>query len=321
MNETFLGIDISKKTFDIALQINEKVKAKKFTNNKAGFEKLLAWLNGREVTISQACMEATGIYGDALAEFLYTQQIPVSVVNPARIKGFAQSELARSKNDIIDAKLIAKFCKLMRPELWRPTPKHIKVLQQWVRRLEDLIAMHGQETNRLEVASEHLKPHIQRCIDALQTEIDKVKKVIQEHIGKDQDMKKKSKLLQSIPGIGEATIARILAFIGEADKFSNAKQMAAFIGLNPKQRQSGTSVRGRTTLSKTGDAALRKAFYMPALVAMRYNPIIKEFCAQLEKAGKNKMLILGAAMRKLVHIVYGILKSGEVFNANILKSA
>jgi transposase len=321
MNQAFLGIDISKKTFDVALLVKNDAKAKKFNNNKQGFLKLLTWINNKEIILSQACMEATGPYGEALAEFLYNHNIPISVINPARIKGFSQSELARNKNDILDAKLIGRFCKLMKPKLWEPTPEKTRVLQQWVRRLDDLIAMHRMEENRLEVADNCLKADLRKHINSLKNQIKKAKEMIKDHINKHEDLKNKSVLLQSIPGIGDATIAQILAFIGDPGKFQNAKEVAAFLGLNPRQRQSGSSVNGRTRLSKTGDSALRKAFYMPAVVAMRHNPILKEFKDRLEKAGKCKMVIIGAIMRKLVHIIYGVLKNKTAFNENILKLA
>lgn len=321
MKEAFLGIDISKKTFDVALLIDDKIKTKKFINSKPGFNNLIKWLNNKEIVLIQACMEATGVYGEALAEFLYSQEIAISVVNPVRIKGFSQSELARCKNDILDAKLISKFCKLMRPKLWEPTPANIKELQQWVRRLDDLNKMDRQEKNRLEVADSCLQSSIQEHIETLSLEIKKVKERIKQLIKKDPDLKKKSELLDSIPAVGDATIAQVLAFIGTVEKFNNAKEVAAFVGLNPKQKQSGTSINGKTRLSKTGHSDLRKALYMPALVAMRHNPLIIKFCSRLEKAGKCKMCIVGAVMRKLLHIIYGVLKSGEMFNENIEKTA
>jgi transposase len=123
--------------------------------------------------------------------------------------------------------------------------------------------------------------------------------------------------LESIPGVGEATIAQILSFMGVPKRFKNARQLAAFVGLNPKKHESGSSVRGRSRLSKTGDSALRKALYMPAISAKKYNPVIKAFCERLQKAGKPPMVIIGAAMRKLLHLIYGVLKSGKPFNANL----
>ena len=182
MIEAFLGIDISKKTFDVALLVQDKISSHKFNNNIQGFQSLLAWLKKKEILLLQACMEATGIYGQALAEFLFAQKISVSIVNPARIKGFSQSELARSKNDILDAKLIARFCKLIRPELWQPIPQSIKVLQQWVRRLDDLIKMLRQEENRLDVAEDCLKKHLQKNIKHLENSIKEVRQIIKTHI-------------------------------------------------------------------------------------------------------------------------------------------
>lgn len=148
-------------------------------------------------------------------------------------------------------------------------------------------------------------------------EINTIKKEISSRIDKNPELLSKKELLLTISGIGEATIAQILAFIGSIEDFKTAKQLAAFIGLNPKNRQSGTSVRGVSRLSKIGDARLRKAFYMPAIVAKRYNPAIKNFCARLQQSGKPNMLIIGAAMRKLVHIIYGVLKSRKPFDATL----
>ncbi|AVP87976.1 transposase [Candidatus Phycorickettsia trachydisci] len=131
-------------------------------------------------------------------------------------------------------------------------------------------------------------------------------------------MSGKDALLASIPGIGEKTRAKVIAFLN-IDNFTSAKQIAAYVGLNPKHKQSGSSVRGISRISKTGDSDLRKAFYMPAIASMRFNPIIKEFADRLSDAGKHKMVILIAAMRKLVHIIYGVLKSKTCFNPDVTK--
>lgn len=129
-------------------------------------------------------------------------------------------------------------------------------------------------------------------------------------------MNDKSKLLDSIPGVGEKTIGVILAFLNVED-FDSAKQVAAFVGLNPKPRQSVSSVRGVGRISKTGNANLRKAFYMPALTALRFNPIIKDFAKRLLGTGKSKMVVVIASMRKLLHIIYGVLKNQIPFNEKI----
>ena len=134
------------------------------------------------------------------------------------------------------------------------------------------------------------------------------------HYGAHNDLQNKRELLESIPGIGEATIGVILAFFGDPSDFSSAKEISAFLGLNPRQNQSGSSVNLRTRISKTGDASLRKALYMPAVVAMRHNPTIRPFSQNLLQRGKSKMAVVVASMRKLVHIAYGVLKNGKPFN-------
>lgn len=311
-----LGIDISQLKYDVALLKDTKLKHKKFPNNPKGFAALFEWLVHHEAASAHVCMEATGIYSEALSEFLYHLGMTVSIVNPARIKGFAQSELLRSKTDKVDAGLIARFCAALDPEQWHPLPVEIRELRDLVRRLEALNQMHQQERNRLEGASEMITSHLQHHLTFLAQEIKQLKTQIQNHIDKHPDLKHRKELLESIPGIGKATINVILSEFGEITQFRNAKALAAFIGVAPKVRQSGTSLRSRATMSKMGRSSLRKAFFMPALVALRYNPLIIELKKRLTAAGKSKMAIVGAAMRKLVHIIYGVLKNGIPFDEN-----
>lgn len=316
MSKINVGIDIGKAKFDAAILFpNHKVKTKKFENKLSGFPAFIDWLKKHEALDAHLCLEATGAYSEALSIYLFERNHQVSVVNPAKIKGFAQSELSRNKTDKADAQLIARFCRAMEPPFWQPKPQHIRELGDWLRRLQVLQDLHQQEANRLDVASACVRPSIQAIMKRLQKEIYQVKQRIKAHIDQHSDLRNKQQLLETIPGIGEATIAQVLAFMGNVEDFDNAKKMAAFVGLNPKQRQSGSSVKGRTRLSKTGDSNLRKAFYMPALCAKRYNPIIKTFYDRLEATGKPPMLIIGAVMRKLVHIIYGVLKSGKAFDA------
>jgi len=313
-----IGIDVSKEKFDVALlQENKNNKTAIFMNNSKGYKNLWKWLKKHKATDCFACLEATGVYGENLAVFLHERDVLVSVVNPARVKGFRQSELGRTKTDEADAALIARFCRAMKPALWEPPAPHVRTLQALVYRLENLNLMHIQETNRLQVAHDSLKKNIKSSIRFIEEQISDIKKEIKEHIKKHESLKEKQKLLESIPGVGEVTIATILTFLEQPQKFRCAKQVAAFVGLNPKQCQSGSSVRGRTRLSKTGNALLRKSLYMPALSAQRFNPVLADFAQQLEKKGKSKMVILGAVMRKLLHIIYGVLKSGKPFNPSI----
>ena len=320
MSKIFLGIDIGKTNFDAALLMSDKkIKIKKFSNNKSGFKLLEDWLKTCNVNIENihACMEVTGIYSESLADFLYGINCMVSVVNPAKIKGFGMSELSRTKTDRADSKLIARFCKAMDPPAWQPTKLEYKELQQLVRRLEDLKNLIQIENNHLEsVRSDEVKKSIDNVIENLNKQIEKIIKLINDKINQNPELQKKQELLETIPGIGEATIIQILSFIN-IENFNNVKQLDAFLGLNPQQRQSGTSVNGKSRISKIGSSSLRKTFYFPAIVAKQHNPIIKAFCDRLNMAGKPKMVIICAAMRKLVHIVYGVLKSGKAFDASL----
>jgi len=315
MSKIFLGIDISKSNFDAALLIpDDKVKTKKFSNNKSGFKLLMDWLKTCSVSIGNvhACMEATGIYGEELADFLYSINCTVSIVNPAKIKGFGMSELSRTKTDRADSKLIARFCKTMNPAAWQPIKPEYKELQLLVRRLEDL-----QNLLQLEAArSNNVKKSIEFIIEPLSKQIKEINKLINDIINNDPELQKKQKLLETIPGVGKATIMQILSFIN-VENFSSVKQLDAFLGLNPKQRQSGTSVNKRCRISKIGNGNLRKTLYFPAIVATRYNPIIKAFYDRLKSNGKPAKVIICGAMRKLVHIIYGVLKTGKPFDASL----
>ncbi len=321
MSKIFFGIDISKSNFDASLLLEQKIKTKKFSNNRSGFENLEDWLKVCNISIENvhACMEATGIYWEELANFLYNINCTVSVVNPTKVKGFGMSELSRTKTDCADSRLIARFCKAMHPPAWQPIKPEYKELQQLVRRLEDLQNLLQMEKNHLEAASSNnTKKSIESVIESLNKHIEEITTLINNKINKDPELKKKQKLLETIPGIGEATIMQILSFIN-VENFSNIKQLDAFLGLNPKQRQSGTSINGRGSISKIGNSSLRKTFFFPAIVAKKYNPIIKVFCERLKIKGKPTMVIVCAAMRKLVHIIYGVLKSGKAFDATLIK--
>lgn len=321
MTHRIIGIDISKKTFNVAaLNPNNKYKHKVFQNDSAGFQALIEWLKLQEGDSFHFCMEATGIYNKALAAFLYEKGFLVSVENPAKIAAFARSELARNKTDKADAALIARFCRAFSPSPWKPEPLHIQELQALLSRFEALQDLIRQEENRLQIASNITRPSIEAVLAVLNAQFIEIKNKIKKHINDDPDLKSKKELLLSIPGIGETTIAVILAFVSDASKFESARHMASFVGLNPKQRQSGSSVYKKTRLSKTGNAKLRKALFLPAVVATRYNPILKSTYQRLLAAGKPKMCAIGAVMRKLTHIIYGILKSGKPFDPQILST-
>src|SRR3990167_6079806 len=208
-----LGIDVAKAKLDCALRLPDgKFKNKVVENNPKGFKTLTEWLEKHGATTARVCMEATGVYWEAVAEYLATQGMAVSVVNPAQIKAFGASKMVRTKTDKVDAKLIAEFCFERHPDPWlAPTPSE-QALRAMVLRLEALQVMRTQESNRLEVARDAVKPGIVSHIEWLDKEIKALAKKIGEHMDGDADLKDKQTLLDSIPGLGERTIAILLDF-------------------------------------------------------------------------------------------------------------
>ncbi len=316
MSVSVLGIDISKQKFDAALLVDGKVKHKTCKNSAEGFTMLMLWLEKQGVSNVHACMEATGNYGDDLALYLHDAGHIVSIVNPARIKGFAQSELVRTKTDKLDAALIARFCLAMKPGPWIPPSPEIRSLRALVRRVDSLIDMRSQEKNRISTAHESVIALINEHIAYLDQEIEKIRLQIADLIGQDPDLKRKKELLDSIPALGRSTIPIILAELDDLDKFTHVRELVAFIGLAPKATDSGSSIKGKPRLCKIGHARLRKALYMPALVSIQCNPVMIAFYHRLRDKGKNGKVIVCAIMRKLVHVIFGVLKSGKKYDPN-----
>jgi transposase len=315
MSEAILGIDVAKKKLDVALMFDGKTFTRKFDNSPKGFKLLQGWLLSLHIGRVHACMESTGTYGEALAEFLYEKKHRVSVVNPLRIKGYANADLHRNKTDPADAILIADFCLVKDPDDWHPFPPEVKHLQALTRRIEALDQMLISEKNRLYVAPREVRPSVKRMIRTLETEIKNVHRLIKEHIDNHPDMKQQNDLLLTIPGIGQKTSQLLLGEV-EFRRYSSARAVAAQAGLTPRKDQSGTSL-NRTRLSKVGNGRIRKALYFPAIVAVQYNQTIKQFASRMSQMGKTPMQVICAAMRKLLHIAFGVIKNNRPFDPNL----
>ena len=316
MTTSPLGIDISKLKFDVCLiRAGGKLRHRVFPNTPDGFSQLSAWLTKHKVERTHACLEATGAYGDALATYLHETGHAVSVINPAQIKAYAQSRLSGAKTDKADATLIAQFCAERKPPEWSSLPREARELQALVRRLDSLLEMRQMEANRFEVAgTEAVRESLAEHLAYLDEEIARRQELIRAHIDSHPGLRGQRDLLLSIPGIGAATAAKLLAEIMDVKLYESARQLAAFAGLAPRPHESGSSVRRKAHLSKTGTPRLRKALYFPAVVAIRHNPYVKDLSERLRARGKCPMQIIGAAMRKLVHLAYGVLKSGRPFD-------
>lgn len=314
MLAAILGIDIAKKKFDVALYETGKYKHKTVANSPAGFEELSAWLRKNGVEKVHACMEATGILWEALATYLYDAGHVVSVVNPARIKKFGESELSRTKNDKADSRLIARFCQRMNPIPWQPAPSEIKTLQALGRRRDALVAMRTQELNRETSTDTVVNASIQSVVAFLDQEIERVTKLIKDHIDNHPDLKRKRDLLKSIPGVGDVAAEAVLSEFNGFENFQRVEQVVAYMGLSPQEKSSGSSVRGKANICKMGNTRLRKTLYMPALVAAQWNPSVKALYDRLKAKSKNGLIIACACMKKLLHIMFGVIKNNQPFD-------
>jgi transposase len=314
-----LGLDVAKRDFHAALVIGEeRPRVKSFPNNARGFEQLAAWLHNKGVDRVQACLEATGGWSEPLAFDLHDRGHVVSLVNPQRIKDFGRSEGQRAKTDRADAALIARFCAVHRPEAWAPPRAEVRALQALSRRREALLDMRTQETNRLSgpEADERVRSSLVAHVEFLNAEIAEIEKEIEDAIDRDPDLRNQRDLMETIPGIGRRSATSITAEFPRLAEYRDAKAVAAHAGLCPAIEQSGTSL-ARSRLSRSGSAKLRRLLYFPAMVAMKWNPVIRSFAGRLRARGKRPMVIVAAAMRKLLVLAYGVVKSGRRFDPGL----
>lgn len=320
----FLGVDVSKSKLDAALLLeNDKYKSKVFANDPRGFEALLTWLRSllpQGLESLHICMESTGSYHEGLACALNDAGLAVSVVNPLLVKRFAEANRLRNKTDGADAKCLALFCKMQRPERWEAPSAGVRALQALGTRLETLQAMRQAEYNRQDVAHSSVVGSIAGVIADLDEAIAAVKAQITRTIDDDPDLKRRAGLLQTIPGLGDKTIAQLLAYIGRPERFKSVKALIAYASLTPMIRQSGTSLNKHRGTHPLGHQELKRALYFPAMVAGRHNPLVAAFWNKLKAQGKPGKVIVVACMHKLLAIAYGVLRSGKPFNPGHLKT-
>jgi transposase len=323
-----MGIDIGKDEL-VTVLVREEAgsggEQATFANTPAGFGQLQRYLKKRKVKAVHACMEATGRYYEQVAEFLHEAGHAVSVVNPAQIKAYADSQLRRNKTDGLDAALIADFCRTQQPPLWTPPPAEWRQLQALVRHLEDLQADRQRQRNRQHAlqhsasATPLVLDNLQSQLDLLEQQIEQVKRAIQQHLDQHPDLKRDKDLLTSIPGIGDLTAGKLLAEFRAIRDFDDVRQLVAFAGLNPRQHQSGKHARSHTPISKQGRASIRAALFMCAVVAKNHAACLQPQIARWQQRGLCKMEIIVALMRKLLHFVFGVLKSGQPFDPQLVR--
>lgn len=309
-----LGIDVSKFKLDVMLLLSDQTHAATFANTPQGFKALIRWLANLHAT-PHVCLEATGTYGLGVARFLHERGLPVSIVNPLAVHFFARTRMSRNKTDAHDATLIALYAQQHQPRAWQPPAPAKEQLQQLVRVREQILASRVLAQQHLESAPAPSAKCFRAQIRFLDRQIASVETQLRTAVKTDIRLQQAVLLLTTIPGVGFITAITVLAIIPPMEQLENARQLAAFAGLTPSQRQSGTFT-GRSRLSKMGHGRLRKALYFPALAALRYNRRVQSLAVRLAQKGKRKMVIVGAAMRLLTHLIFGILKNQIPFDPN-----
>lgn len=308
-----IGLDISKDTIDATLhKTNGSIHYIKFKNNDDGLKQFRLWIKGNRIRKAYIGMEATGIYYEKAADML-SSYYTVYVINPLKIKDYGKSRFNRTKTDKADSNLIADYIKRHQDTLIPYQIPKNKALQKLINLKNQLQQHQKQIKNRLHSTEEDFIRNIhQDLIDNIQDKMEQVKIAISEQIKKQTD-NNHYRNLQTIPSIGKDTASVLYAQLTEKH-FKTANQFVSYAGLSPAIIQSGTSVRGRGRLSRYGNRRLKSTLYMPALCAYRFNAFPK-LINNLKKAGKPKMVIIVAIMRKLAKLAYYIVKTGQPYDA------
>lgn len=326
----YLGIDVSKLKLDCALLLETssfKCKSKTVKNTAEGVQSLIQWCAKQGVAPASLhiVMEATGRYHENCAEFLHNAGVIVSIVNPAQVRDFAKAMAQRGKTDGLDSLALARFGLAMQPAAWQPPALHARQLQALLTRREAVAKDLRREINRQEKALSAPTPtlvlqSIDQAVSFLAKELKRLDQAIDEHIDRHPDLKDDQRLLISIPGVGPQ-VSRTMMAVMHNHCFTSAQGLASYLGLVPRPRQSGSSVLGRSGLAKNGPGTVRASLYLAAVSATRCNPHIQALYERLQASGKSKMSALGAAMRKLVHICFGVLKARRAYQADYALSA
>lgn len=320
-----LGVDVGKSKIDVCLLPEGpggRKKTKVLSNGPDVARQLLEWLAVRKVALSelQVILEPTGTYHEHLAYGLHEKGLRVVVASPVRVRSFATGMGILTKNDHVDAHVLALYGALRQPEAWVPPPPAIRELKALLKRRDALREDLQREQNRLEKLhvtrfSTRVEASVTKMIAALDAELLSVQQQIDDHIDNHPDLKQDMKYLTSVKGIGKQVGSNMLAVL-RGNAFSSPEQAAAWLGLVPREKRSGSSVNGRSRLTKTGPADLRAKLYLSAMTAIKHNPMLRIFYERLLKAVKAKMSALCAVMRKLVHICYAVLMKQQEFDPN-----
>ena len=320
----FCGIDVSAATLAVAvIEQDQPLQQREFANRVSGHEALIDWLGKRQARV-RVSLEATGIYSLDLALALdAAPHIELAVLNPKMVNRFAQT-LRRSKTDAADAQVLAEYSRRMPFLAWTPPSLNGLRLRAVGRHIASLVAQHARDQNRLHAAeSSHAVPgcvlqDLKRSLAALERRIVKMRRAARELIRADAEIEQRFQLLIGMPGIAETSAVAILCELVLLSPQLTARQWVAHSGLDPVHRESGTSVHKRSHISRAGNRHLRRALYMPALAAVRWDPHMKAFYEALQQRHKTKLQAIIAVARKLLHAIFGIFRSRTPYDGSKL---
>ena len=319
MTKTYVGIDVSQKTFDVAYAKGAGIGTVQFRNDAGGFSEFGALLGGLGAG-AHCVMEASGPYYLPLATFLFEAGAGVSVVNPLVVKRFSQMRLLRAKTDRQDAKCLLGYAEAERPREWKPSPLHINELSQLQALLEQYVKQRTALKNQLHaqkasgVPNEAFKASAQKVLETLEAEIAGLEQQM-EQLAREHHKDQLDSLL-SVPGIGRKTALVLTVITQGFSRFDSAKQLASYVGICPRVFQSGTSVKGKNRICKLGMARVRQLLYLCAMQAIKVNQPCKELYQRLLASGKPKMKALIAVAHKLLRQALAVAKSQRTFNQN-----
>jgi len=324
--EVFAGLDVSAREISVARRQGkeEKPVVASFANNASGHKALLAYLlEGTERV--RVCLEASGNYSLDLALALHAhRQVEVSLVNPRRARRFAESLGERSKTDPVDARVLCEYAARMPWVTWQPPSSLALRLRAITRAIEALGVMHTQEKNREHaLASSQALPvmviqEMQRHQRYLEHRMERLRREARRLIARDRELDRRFRLMLTVPGIGETSALQILGELVVLSDSLDARQWVAFSGIDPSQFSSGTSVEKRPRISRGGSRHLRRALYMPALVALRREPHLRAFYQRLLSRGKARLQAVVAVMRKLLHALFAMFRFNQSYDGSKL---
>jgi transposase len=308
-----IGIDVAKQSFDLhSLKTGQD---RQMDNSPNGIRQCVALCS--HIQPELIVMEATGSYELALASTLQAKGFAVAVINPRRIRDFARAAGQIAKTDKLDARIIAQFAATLEPMPTKQIDENTRKLKALVARRSQLVSLHTAESNRREHAhARDIQRSLSAVLKVIEAQLKTIDRFIHEHVQNTPQLRQRAEALDSVPGIGPVTAHMLVTELPELGRL-NRRQIAALVGVAPIARDSGT-FRGKR-MTGGGRKTIRSRLFMPTLVVVRHNPVLKAYYARLLRQGKCKMVALVAVMRKLICILNTMMKNGQQWNPKVIR--